>query len=101
MVEMEFFYEQDRVCQKDAAGHVIAEVTFPPAGSGTVNIDHTFVDDSLRGQGVAGKLMEAAAGLLRKDGRQAVLTCSYAVKWFGQHPEYADIVKKQPDKPAF
>lgn len=91
---MDFIYEQNRVYLTNASGKMIAQVTFPAVDANTVNIDHTFVDDTLRGQGVAGKLMEAAARQLRETGRQAALTCSYAVKWFGQHPEYADLLKK-------
>lgn len=90
---MEFTYNKNQVALFDENGHMLAEVTFPDVDADTVNIDHTFVDDSLRGQGVAGKLMKAAAEYLRKQNKKAVLTCSYAVKWFGKHPEYADVVK--------
>lgn len=91
---MEFTYNRNQIALFDGKNHVIAEVTFPDVDTDTVEIDHTFVDDSLRGQGVAGKLMEAAARYLREQNKKAVLTCSYAVKWFEKHPEYADIVKK-------
>ena len=69
------------------------EVTFPPIDEDTVNINHTFVDSSLRGMGMAGKLMEAAARQIRKEGKKAVLSCSYAIKWFDSHEEYKDILK--------
>lgn len=39
--------------------------------------------------------MKAAAEQLRSQNRKAVLTCSYAVNWFGKHPEYEDVVKGQ------
>lgn len=91
---MDFTYNKNQIALFDEDSRVIAEVTFPDVDEDTVNIDHTFVDDSLRGQGVAGQLMEAAAGYLRTQNKKAVLTCSYAVKWFGKHPEYADVVKE-------
>ena len=69
------------------------EVTFPPIDKDTVNINHTFVDSSLRGMGMAGKLMEAAARQIQKEGKKAVLSCSYAIKWFDSHEEYKDILK--------
>lgn len=90
---MDFIYKEDRIVLMNEEEKVIAQVTFPAVDAHTVDIDHTFVDDSLRGQGVAGKLMEAAAGYLREHGKKAVLTCSYAVKWFEKHPEYGDVVK--------
>lgn len=91
---MEFTYNKNQIALFDKDGRMAAEVTFPDVDEETVNIDHTFVDDSLRGQGVAGKLMEAAAKNLRGQQKKAVLTCSYAVKWFEKHPEYADVVKR-------
>lgn len=69
------------------------EVTFPLIDQDTVDINHTFVDSSLRGMGMAGKLMEVAVQEIRKQGKKAVLTCSYAVKWFDSHQEYQDILK--------
>lgn len=90
---MEFTYNKNQIALFNAEQRIIAEVTFPDVDADTVNIDHTFVDDSLRGQGVAGKLMEAAAKYLREQQKKAVITCSYAVRWFEKHPEYGDILR--------
>ena len=89
---MEFRIEAGRIWLNDAHGETIAEVLFPDRGDGTVEVTHTFVDDSLRGQGVAGKLMEALSAELRREGKRAVLTCSYAQSWFEKHCENADIL---------
>ncbi|MGI6027829.1 MAG: GNAT family N-acetyltransferase [Candidatus Heteroscillospira sp.] len=88
---MEFTHETGRIFALDGDGKVIAEVTFPVA-DGVATIDHTFVDGSLRGQGVAGKLLAAAAEDIRSQGLKANPTCSYAVKWFNDHPENADLL---------
>ncbi|WP_312694036.1 GNAT family N-acetyltransferase [Caproiciproducens sp.] len=88
---MEFIYEKNRIYAKNESGMVVAEVTFPAVDEQTVNINHTFVDESLQGQGIAGKLMEAAASTLRQQKRKACLTCPYAVKWFENHPKYRDL----------
>jgi predicted GNAT family acetyltransferase len=77
-------YEED--------GTVLACVDFPDAGGNAVEICHTFVDPSLRGRGIAAELMVRAADTIRATGRKAVATCSYAVKWFGEHPENEDIL---------
>lgn len=76
----------------DGCGNTIAEVTFPFVSENTVCIDHTFVDDSLRGQGVASKLLYAVADELRAKNLKARLTCSYAIKWFKEHPEQCDLI---------
>ncbi len=89
---MEFQYEDNRIFLPDGKGGVLAEITFPVGADGVPVIDHTFVDNSLRGQGVAGKLMEAAVAALRQSGRQAHATCSYAVSWRDKHPEAADVL---------
>ncbi len=57
------------------------------------DINHTFVDESLRGQGVAGR----CSGPLRTrfgPGNRRSFTCSYAVTWFEKHPEEQDLVVK-------
>lgn len=89
---MEFQIEPGRVFALDGNGKVLAEVTFPTEEDGVANIDHTFVDPSLRGQGVANQLLQRAAELLREEGKKVRLTCSYAVTWFEGHPEYRDLL---------
>ena len=56
-------------------------------------IDHTFVDGSLRGQGVAGQLVRAAADQIRDQGKKARAVCTYARAWFDRHPEQADLLE--------
>lgn len=84
---MEFTTESDRIYATDPSGNVIAEVTFPTV-NGVSTINHTFVDGSLRGQGVAGQLVKAAADKILADGNKIAATCSYAVAWFKRHPDY-------------
>ena len=55
---MNFIHESNKIYLNDENNHMIAVVTFPKEAEGVVNIDHTYVDASLRGQGVAGRLME-------------------------------------------
>ena len=61
---MEFRQEPGRIFATGEDGRLLAEVTFPER-EGAAEIDHTFVDPSLRGQGVAGQLLQAAADTLR------------------------------------
>ena len=89
-----FQYEKDRIFQLDEEGKLIAEVTFPSQDAHSALLDHTFVDASLRGQGIAGKLMQAVGNRIRSQGKKLYCTCSYATKWFDTHPEYNDIYRK-------
>jgi uncharacterized protein len=92
---MEFKHENNRIYANNDDGKMVAEVTFPALNDNVVNIVHTFVDDSLRGQGIAGKLMEETVDQLRRTDKKAILTCSYAVKWFEKNTEYADLISKE------
>ena len=89
---MPFILTENRIAYVQE-GQLLAEANFPEFAPGVVNIDHTFVDEALRGQGVAAQMMERIARSLRETGRKAIPTCSYAKKWFGQHPEYADVLR--------
>jgi uncharacterized protein len=73
-------------------GKIMAEILFIIQSDGIVDICHTQVDESLRGKGVAGRLMERAAIELRLTHRKAIPTCSYAIKWFTEHPEFDDVL---------
>ena len=84
---MEWVQETGRIYAVGEDGKLLAEVTFPEK-DGIAQINHTFVDESLRGQGVAGKLLEEVSQRLRKEGKKAVPICSYAVKC-RKHPEYS------------
>lgn len=89
---MEFKHEKNRIFSEDESGRKVAEVTFPALSEHMVNINHTYVDNSLRGQGVADELLRACTDELRAGGKQAVATCSYAKRWFGAHPECHDLL---------
>ena len=81
--------ESDRIHARDDAGRLVAEITFPMVRPGVYCIDHTFVDPSLRGQGMADRLVRAALEQIRANGGRAVATCSYAAAWLERHPEQA------------
>ncbi|MEA4915795.1 MAG: GNAT family N-acetyltransferase [Christensenella sp.] len=78
---MEFQIEDGRIFNVNEANELMAEATYVYLRDGVVDIDHTYVNPVLRGQGIAGKLMEALAGELRVKGLKATATCSYAEVW--------------------
>lgn len=84
---MNFTTEIDRIYATDTSGKIIAEVTFPTK-DGISNIDHTFVDNSLRGQGIAAELVKLAAERILAEGNKIGATCPYAIAWFKRHSEY-------------
>ncbi len=86
---MAFITHQNKI-EYETDGKVLAEITFPAINETTVDINHTFVDDALRGQGIAGQLMELAVQQLIDTNRKAVASCSYAQKWLEKNPEKAE-----------
>ena len=89
---MQFQETDGRIWAEDQGGKLVAEITIPETRPGVADIDHTFVDASLRGQGAAGRLVEAAVAQLRRRDMKAVPTCSYAQRWFQDHPEQGDLL---------
>ena len=78
---MNFIKENFRIYAKNEEGKVIAEITFNEIEKGVYNIEHTFVDESLRGKGIASKLVEEAVKEIKNRKGKVVATCSYAKKW--------------------
>lgn len=90
---MEWVYEDGRIYSTDENGDVLAETTYIKKTNGEVDIDHTFVHSSLRGQGIASKMMGVVAAYIRKEGWKATASCSYANMWLERNKEdYADII---------
>ena len=90
---MDFTYYPNQIILADGDNKILAEITFPDIDDTTVNISHTFVDPSLRGQGIAGQLMEAVVKKLESENKKAVPTCSYAILWFRKHPRYSGLIQ--------
>ena len=90
---MNWNYEDGRIYSVDENNELLAEATYAPAGDKTVDINYTYVNPALRGQGIAGQLMEAVAIRLRSDNLKAVASCSYANVWLNKHrDQYPDVV---------
>lgn len=89
---MEFRIEQNRLFAESPEGKLLAELTFPARDEKRVNVDHVFVDETLRGQGIAGRLMETICDHVKAEGLMIVAKCPYAIEWFKKHPERQDVV---------
>ena len=81
MIKQIFLKEQNRIFMNDEQGRQIAEITFPETEPGVFTINHTYVDPSLRGQGIASDLVKAAVEEIGMRNGVVRATCSYAVKW--------------------
>lgn len=89
---MKFEQEPGRIFAVDEQGDLLCEIIFPVEEE-TASINRTYVSEVLRGQGVANQLMEAVVRQIEEDGLKARPVCSYAVKWFENHPEKRALLK--------
>ncbi|ANK59076.1 GNAT family N-acetyltransferase [Loigolactobacillus backii] len=92
---MGFQYEPGRYFKNDAAGRLIAEITFQELHDGTVYaIDHTFVRDDHRGEGIASQLVKAVIQRAQASNVKIMPICSYAKSFFQRKPEYQGLLAK-------
>ena len=78
---MDFLKENNRIYIEDSNGKTLAEIEFEEIEKSVFNIYHTFVDESLRGQGIATKLVKKAVEEIKSRNGKATATCSYAKLW--------------------
>ncbi len=80
---MEYITEKHRIFVVDNSEE-IGEVTFPER-DGVYVINHTYVDDRYRGQGVASELVRRAVEEIEGRGGRVEATCSYAALWLARN----------------
>lgn len=89
---LDYKYGTDRIFAEDHVGKLLAEIKFPTTEDGLVDFAGTFMDPSLRGQGIGDQMVCAAITEIRKRGAKAIATCPYVKAWFGRHPEESDVL---------
>lgn len=75
----------------DDLGKRIAEISYIWNGEDKIIANHTWVDDSLRGQGVARQLLDTLVDFTREKQLKIVPTCSYVEVMFRREKSFADI----------
>jgi predicted GNAT family acetyltransferase len=70
----------------------VAELTYARAGRDRVVIEHTEVSDTMRGQGVARKLVGAAVAWARASGTRVEARCPYARSVFDRDASLRDVL---------
>lgn len=73
-------------------GERLAEMTYFWNNPHCFSIDHTFVDNTLRGQGIAKLLFERAIAFAREQNAKIIPICSYAVVMFQRDASARDVL---------
>lgn len=104
----EFFQKFEKVEKKEEAMHnivyvetelegafeikegekLLAELNFKKLSNNRVDAYHTFVDDSLRGQGIAEQLYQSLLAYVKEKGYTIVPTCTYIEKRIQKNTEF-------------
>lgn len=87
---MELIHEGQAFRYYNQAGQMDAEITYQVDGDVLI-VDHTYVDPSLRGQGIGKKLVDKLADFARQNRKKLHPTCPYVVELFNKSSEYTDI----------
>ncbi|AXY26530.1 GNAT family N-acetyltransferase [Suicoccus acidiformans] len=85
---MDLKHEYQAIVYRDDEGKKLAEITYSlTEDADIVAADHTYVSPTLRGQGVAGKLLDELVSVMQKEGKQIKAVCPYVVRKFQEEPE--------------
>lgn len=78
----------------DSEEKPLGEITYYHEGDQTIVADHTFVDEALRGQKMARKLVERLVTFARDEHLKIVPVCPYVVRVLNETEAYHDVLKK-------
>lgn len=81
----EFYLDNDQ-------GKRIAEISYLWRNEHQIIANHTWVDDSLRGQGIARQLLDTLVEFARKNSLKIVPTCSYVEVMFKREKSFVDVI---------
>lgn len=70
----------------------LAEMTYSWAGTDRIIIDHTEVDDTLRGQGVGELMVRKAVAFAREKSISIIPLCPFAKSVFQKHDGLRDVL---------
>ena len=82
-----FFVGQD--------GAILAEMVYTSPAPSKMIIEHTEVDDSMAGKGVAKELLATAVTYARNQHMKIVPLCPFAKAMFDKTPAYADVLEQR------
>lgn len=58
-------------------------------------ITHVGVHPELRGQGIAGRIVQVSLGYAKEKSLRVIPMCSYAAAYIRKHPEFAELTRQE------
>ena len=91
-IEREESGSRGRFALLDESGKRLGEMTFSRARDDLIIIDHTEVDESLRGQHGGQRLFEGMVAWARTSNTKVLSTCPFASAMFDRRPDTHDVL---------
>lgn len=76
----------------DSEENSVAVMTYVVSGEDLIIVDHTYVSDELKGQGVGKLLLKELVDWARKENKKIIPQCSYVREQMEKNEEYHDIM---------
>jgi predicted GNAT family acetyltransferase len=81
-----------RAVVNERAGQRLGETTYLQAGEKRVIVDHTFVDDALRGEGAGRRLLQGVVEWARAEHLLVIPVCPFAKAMFERDASIQDVL---------
>ena len=88
----EIKHNENMFYMENEDGKRLAKITYFHEGEGCIVIDHTLVSETLKGQGIALKLVNSVVDYARRNNLKIKPECSYAVKVLTGDEAYKDVL---------
>jgi predicted GNAT family acetyltransferase len=76
----------------DTSEKPLAEIILTDINQDLITIEHTFVDEQLKGQGVGSVLVKEVVEFATKENKKLIPLCSFAKKEFDKNNEYKKVL---------
>jgi len=77
-MDKDFIIKQNKIYLPDKDWNILAEIAFEKINDNTYDIYHTFVDESMRWQGIADELLQKAIEYITKQWFKVTASCPFA-----------------------
>jgi uncharacterized protein len=68
-----------------------AELAYSRPATGVIDFTHTYVEEALRGKGLAEELARTGLTFAREQGLRVRTSCRFMQKFMDAHPQYQDL----------
>lgn len=91
---MQFLKGKNNFYLNNDNNEIVAQIIFEESDD-DITINHTLVDESMAGKGIAGKLVDRVVQQAREENKKIIPICSYAKARLEKDDKYKDVIKQK------